>query len=379
MSGQESSLELIAENAGIIGPPPSEALNDRGRRAHVKGLAKGYHVMLSCAGRRNYLVDYFQDALGIGGKVLVVDASGDAPAMIAAGTRGFILPTVADPRYFDELLSRCQESGVKLLFSLNDLELPGLARQAARFRRAGVIPVVSTPDIVDLCFDKWQTFTRLGALGIPMPETRVGLSPARAALRRGDLAFPLVVKPRWGTGSIGVSIVRNERELDLAFAWLECTLERTALGSIGGEPAGESIVVQQALEGQEFGVDIINDLDGEHRAVITKRKLSMRAGETDRAVTEPNEDVAALARTVGVALRTRGLTDCDIFLTRDGPRLLDLNPRFGGGYPFSHAAGANVPAALLAWSRGEEARPEWLTARPGVVSAKCDMLVCRLA
>src|SRR5262245_41523891 len=199
MRRHASSLELAVRSACVPGAPPSRMLHERARPAHLEALTKGGHVMLSCAGRRNYLVGYFQEALGSSGEVLVVDACGDAPAMIAAGSRGFVVPPVGDPRYFYALLSPCRESGVKLLFSLNDLELPGLARQAARFRCAGVIPVVSTPDIVDLCFDKWQTFTRLGALGIPMPETRLGLAPAKSALRRGDLAFPLVVKPRWGT------------------------------------------------------------------------------------------------------------------------------------------------------------------------------------
>ena len=49
---------------------------------------------------------------------------------------------------------------------------------------------------------------------------------------------------------------------------------------------------------------------------------------------------------------------------------MELNPRFGGGYPFSHAAGANVPSALIAWRRGLAPKPEWLRVRPGVLSAK---------
>ena len=67
--------------------------------------------------------------------------------------------------------------------------------------------------------------------------------------------------------------------------------------------------------------------------------------------------------------------DCDCFVTDEGPVVLEINPRFGGGYPFSHAAGANLPAALLAWATGADPQPEWLTVAPGVASAKCDRLV----
>ncbi len=340
----------------------------------------GFNVMLSCAGRRNYLVGFFQAALaaaGLAGEVYVVDASPDAPAMIEARERALSVPPLDDPRYFDSVLRLCEEKAVRLLVPLNDFELPGLARQADRFRLVGTTPVVSTPDVVDLCFDKWRTFARLGELGIPTAETRLGLDAAKAALRDGRLAFPLVVKPRWGTGSIGVELVRDERELELAYAWLERRLDSTAIGRAGDAPAGERIIVQQALSGQEFGVDIVNGIDREPAAVLIKRKIAMRAGETDRAVSEANEAIAGLARRVSTALRPRGLIDCDAFMTPEGPKILELNPRFGGGYPFSQAAGADVPAALIAWARGREAKPEWLRLRLGVVAAKYDRLAVR--
>lgn len=342
----------------------------------------GFNVLLSCAGRRNYLVGFFQAALaaaGLGGEVFVVDSSPDAPAMIAAGKRGFVMPSVDDPLYFDALLRRCQDSSVSLLVPLNDFELPGLARRAEDFRAIGVTPVVSPPDIVDLCFDKWRTFVRLGELGIPVPVTVLGLDAAKASLRAGVLSFPLVVKPRWGTGSIGVELVRDSRELDLGYAWLERRLPGTPVARVGKVPLAQRIIVQQALEGAEYGIDIVNGLDREPASVLVKRKLAMRAGETDRAVTEPIEAIAELARKISSSLRPRGVSDCDAFMTERGPFILELNPRFGGGYPFSHAAGADVPAALIAWARGLEAKPEWLSVRPGVFASKYDLTVAREA
>jgi carbamoyl-phosphate synthase large subunit len=336
-----------------------------------------FNILLSCAGRRNYLIDYFQKALGAGGEVFAADASPHAPSVIEANGRGIVLPPVTEPGYFDRLLEGCRGNNVRMLLSLNDFELPLLAREAARFREAGIIPVVSDPEFVDLCFDKWRTFEHFKALDVPTPETCLGLAAAKAALRDGRLRFPLVIKPRWGTASFGVEIVADAGDLEAAYAWTMRKIQSLSMVRVGGQTPDEKILIQQALEGQEYGVDIVNDLAGSHRAVIVKRKLSMRAGETDRAVVEPHEGVAALARTVAQALKPRGLTDCDAFVTVDGAFLLELNPRFGGGYPFSHAAGADVPAALLAWAQGRQARPEWLTARPGTLSAKCDRLVSK--
>lgn len=332
-------------------------------------------MLLSCAGRRNYLAGYFREALGRDGAVYTADLSPRSAAMIEAGRRALVVPAVADPRYFEVLLERCREAKVRLLISLNDFELPGLAREAPRLRAAGVIPVVSSPEIVDLCFDKWATFRRLRELKVPAPETALGLGAGLAALSAGRLRYPVFVKPRWGTASVCVEPVRDEAELSLAYGFVSMKLRRHALGTVGEPPLEEKILVQQALTGPEFGVDIVNDLEGRHHAVIVRRKLAMRAGETDRAVTERNDGIAALARRVGESLGHIGLMDCDAFSTPDGPAILELNPRFGGGYPFSHVAGANVPAALLAWARGRRVKAEWLRARAGIISAKCDRLV----
>jgi carbamoyl-phosphate synthase large subunit len=283
--------------------------------------------------------------------------------MIEAAPDTVLLPPVTEAGYFDTLLAACIERRVRLLVSLNDLELPGLARQRERFAQAGVVAAVSSPEVVDLCFDKWATYETLKRLGIPTPRTVLGLEASR------ELSFPVYVKPRWGSASIGVEKARDRRELEAAYAWAE----RRAWGVL----PGGGVLVQEALEGEEYGVDIVNDLDGVHRSVIVKRKLAMRAGETDIALTVEEERIAALARRIGEALGHRGLMDCDAFLTPRGAFILELNPRFGGGYPFSHVAGANVPAALLAWAAGREARAEWLRARPGVLSAKCDRLVHR--
>ena len=154
-----------------------------------------------------------QKALGASGEVLAADASPHAASMIEANGRGIVLPPFTNPGYFDRLLERCRGNNVRMLLSLNDFELPLLAHQAARFREAGVIPVVSDPEIVDLCFDKWRTFEHFMALGAPTPETCLGLTAAKAALRDGRLRFPLVIKPRWGTASLGVEIVSDEGDL----------------------------------------------------------------------------------------------------------------------------------------------------------------------
>src|SRR5690606_35777472 len=100
-----------------------------------------------------------------------------------------------------------------LLLSLNDLELPLLARHRDRFRARGTTAVVSSPEVIDICFDKWATGQFLAACGIAGPKSFLSLHDAQTALDRRELALPLVIKPRWGSASIGIAYVEEARDL----------------------------------------------------------------------------------------------------------------------------------------------------------------------
>jgi carbamoyl-phosphate synthase large subunit len=119
-------------------------------------------------------------------------------------------------------------------------------------------------------------------------------------------------------------------------------------------------------------MDVVNDLWGAYAATLGRRKLAMRSGNTDRAVTVADPALDRLGRTLGSRLGHVGCLDCDVLAPESGYLVLDLNPRMGGGYPFSHLAGANVPAALVAWAGGENADPSWFRSAPDVTVSKFD-------
>lgn len=334
------------------------------------------NILLTCAGRRNYLVRYFRDALDGGGLVFAADAAADAPALQEAD-KVFVVPRVDQSHYFDGLLRICRDYRVGLLLSLNDLELPLLARQRDRFYEVGTIPVVSPPEVVDICFDKSKTIGFLKGLGIAAPHTCFSLAEARESLLKGDLVFPLVAKPRWGTASIGIEYPEDQEELELAYELLKRKLSRTFLAEVSSTDPERCVLVQERLSGEEYGLDIVNDLAGRYVCTLVKRKLAMRSGETDKAVTVKDDRLERIGELIGRSLGHVGNLDCDVFVDDNKCTVLELNPRFGGGYPFSHVAGANIPAALIAWAQGEEADPRWLSVEPGVMSSKCDRLVVK--
>lgn len=332
------------------------------------------NVLLTSAGRRNYLIGYFQDALRGTGEVVVTDMDPCAPAMHEAD-RAYVAPRVDDPGYFDFLEKLCLENDIRLLLSLNDLELSHLSKQRERFEQLGVRVVVSSPDVIDICSDKIATYAFLTKHSFATPEIYTSLDEIQEGMDRGQLSFPLIIKARWGSGSIGLRKVDSLEELSDAFHSSTRTVRDSILSGMALADKGPLVVIQPCIDGDEYHLDIINDLHGQWHATLVKRKIAMRSGETDRAVSERNERLEEVGKRIGMQMRHVGNLDCDLLACPQGDFIIDLNPRFGGGYPFSHAAGANVPAALLSWAEDTSHDPADLQIISGIMSAKCSYLV----
>jgi carbamoyl-phosphate synthase large subunit len=332
------------------------------------------NVLLICAGRRNYLVNFFQEALSGRGQVFAADACADAPALQQAD-KFFILPQFNQSAYIETLVTLCQRYDVSLLISLHDLELPLLAKHRVRFLEVGTTPVVSSPQVVDTCFDKWETCKFLKDSELDVPRTYLSLAEASEALTRGEVTFPLVVKPRWGTSSIGIEYSHDDEELKLSYPLVQKRLPRTFLKEISETDSERCVLIQERIRGQEYGLDVVNDLDGDHVCTFVKRKIAMRAGETDRAITVKSDRLEGIGEVIGRTLGHIGILDCDAVVTEESCYVVDMNPRFGGGYPFSHIAGANLPAALLAWANRRQPEAHWLRVEPNILASKYDRLV----
>jgi len=330
------------------------------------------NILFSCAGRRNYLLQYFKNALAGKGEVFATDLSPLAPAM-AEADKSFLVPSVDADNYLTSLLQICQDNEVSIVISLNDHELPILAAAKDRFLAIGTTVVISDLSVIELCFDKSLTESFAEKIGIKTPLTFTSLESAIQAIEANILSFPLFVKPRWGSGSAGIERVESLQELNLAWEFNNIKLDRWGL-RIGTEKES-GLLIQQALPGCEYGVDIINDLNGNYQATFVKQKLGMRAGETDKAKTVNLPIFEDIGKKISIALGHIGNLDCDFFVDGNEIYLLEMNPRFGGGYPFSAEAGVDVPAALIAWVAGVQPHSSWKNIKFNVTTAKCDRLV----
>lgn len=330
------------------------------------------NILFTCAGRRTYLLKYFKEQLEGGGKIVATDMQLSAPALTAADIK-IKVPAVYDPEYIDKTLEICKGYDIKALFSLNDLELPILSANRDKFQEIGVKLIVSSQEVIDICFDKYRTAGYVESLGLKTPKTFINYEDALDAITKGSLNFPLVLKPRWGSGSIGIEFVNDIEELQEVYGMLLKKIKKSILATASqGE---EYILIQEKIEGQEYGLDVMNDLNGCNHGVSVKKKLAMRAGETDKAETVDNPEIRNIGQILGQNLHHIGNLDVDVF-ERDGQYyVLELNPRFGGGFPFSYEAGVNFPKALIQCIEGEEMDDSLLIPKYGMTFAKCDYLV----
>ena len=330
------------------------------------------NILFTCVGRRTYLLKYFKEQLKGEGLIVGTDMQLSAPALSVADIAEQV-PSVYAENYVDVVLDICLKHNVKALICLNDLELPILSANEAQFALIGVVLIVSSQQIIDICFDKYKTAKYILSLGLRTPKTIVDYNEAVKAIKVGELSFPLVLKPRWGSGSIGIEFVDDLDEMEVVYNLLHKKVKKTILSTVS--QGNDYILIQEKISGPEYGLDIINDLKGNNVAVSVKRKLAMRAGETDKAITVDNADIRNIGRIIGTSIRHIGNWECDI-LERDGQYyVLELNPRFGGGYPFSYEAGVNLPKAIIEWLKGNEINSSILQPQYGRMFAKCDNVV----
>ena len=311
--------------------------------------------------------------MGDGDKVVATDMQLSAPALQVADVK-LQVPAVYDPKYVEITLQICKEQKIDALLSLNDLELPILAENKEMFEAEGVKVIVSAPSVIDIAFDKYKTAQWMESLGLKSPKTYVRLEDAKHALETGELHFPLFMKPRWGSGSIGLASIADMEELDIYYHLLMKQVKKTILAT--ASVGDEYIMIQEKLTGNEFGLDVMNDLEGNNVAVSVKQKLAMRAGETDKAVTVDLPEVREIGHKIGNALKHIGNLDVDVMQNKNGEYcVLELNPRFGGGFPFSYEAGVNLPKAIIEWVKGNKVDVSILQPEYGRMFSKNDYLM----
>lgn len=321
------------------------------------------NVLLTSVGRRAYMVKYFKEAIGNDGLVHVCN-SDDKTVAFHYADKSVIAPLIYDENYIPFLLDYCKENKIDMLLSLFDVDLGVLSKNIDKFAEIGTRVVVSSKEVIDICNDKWKTYQFLKENGFNVPKTYLTLEDTINALDRGEISYPVIVKPRFGCGSIAMSIAEDEMALLYYFRRNTRAINRSYL-KYESSLVEDKIIYQERLKGQEYGADIINDLEGNYQNTIVKKKIAMRAGETDIAELVDEPSIYKECKRLGKLTGHIGNMDVDVFLVDGVPYILEMNARFGGGYPFSHIGGCDLPRALVLWHKGQEVDKKILEASVG--------------
>jgi carbamoyl-phosphate synthase large subunit len=325
-------------------------------------------ILLTCVGRRKYLVDYFAKEQDVS-LVVGADMQMDAPGFVGCDAYEQV-PSIYADDYVNSIKNICDRYSIDLVVPLNDMELAILGK-ARHVLEPDVRLVLSSDRVINICSDKWETYKFCLECNIPSPKTYISVETAVKDIFKGYVCYPLMVKPRWGSASFGLHKVNDESELVHYFEQCSRNLANSYLSDFGS--ATENVVIQEFISGEEYGVDIFNSLDCQFHSSTLKKKLSMRSGETDKARTIKNSELSNLTKQLASKLGHIGNLDCDFFELSGVFYLLEMNPRFGGGYPFSHEAGSNYVRNLL-----ESAQGIMMTDfgyQENLVFAKCDVVI----
>jgi carbamoyl-phosphate synthase large subunit len=300
------------------------------------------------------MVEYFKEAIKpYNKKVYAMNSDTDAPALWVADEY-VKAPLIYDKAYKDFLLNYCKANNIQIVISFFDIELPVLAKLKSEFLNQGITIIVGDEWLATMANDKWQTQSFLKEQGFNTVSSYLSVEDFLSDHEKGASKFSVYVKPRWGMGSISVFKAECINELHFFYQKALKDIEKTYLKYESASSLLNSVFIQELLPGSEYGLDIINDLDGNYQTTIMKKKLAMRSGETDGAITVNEPILPALGERLGKTCKHPANIDVDVFFDGSEAYILEINPRFGGGYPY-----------------GEKLeREEYLTPQIGVKSMK---------
>jgi carbamoyl-phosphate synthase large subunit len=298
-------------------------------------------VLLTGVGKRYDIVSAFAQHA----TVIAADPNPLAPARYAAHHR-YAVPHIDDPAYVPALRELCDRHDVRAVLPLTDLDIEVLATA----RDDGELPaVVPDPRVARATYDKYEAHLLLLELGLPSPPT---VLPGEAVE-----SYPVMVKPRQGSGARSIHRADDADAAEFFVRYID-----------------EAVMVQRFMDGPEFSIDALSDLDGRCLNAIPRTMIESRGGESIKGTVVDDGELIALGRRVVEALRVRG--PCTVQVFRDssiGLGITDVNTRFGGAFPapmYAALPGRTYPELIARMARGERVEPHVGDFRAGVTFSR---------
>lgn len=283
--------------------------------------------MVTSAGRRVSLVRAFQAELKKrypDSKVFASDANPDWSAACRVSDKFFKSPRISDSAYISFLIELCLENEIGLVIPTVDTELLKLSEHRSVFESNDINLIVSDEELVVKCRDKRLTNNLFNNLGIVVPKS----------VDKFNRTYPLFIKPYDGSLSQGIQLVRTENDWRDSFLYDDKLMFMEYL---------------DPMDHQEYTVDAYYSKNSQLISLVPRKRVEVRGGEISKGLTEKNNLYSSLVETIGNLKGARGCLTIQFFINRKNKGIIgiEINPRFGGGFPLSYSAGANFPGWLI--------------------------------
>lgn len=288
-----------------------------------------YNILFTNAGRRATLLNDFKDSLGDQVKIIATDNWCVAPALFVAD-QYYLSPKITDKNYISFLLEICKKEKVDAITSLIDPEIELLAKNRELFLKNGVLPLVPELGTAQLCYDKYKMYEYLLQHNINTINTYESIDKFKEALKNGNIDFPVFVKPRTGSGSVGAQKVNDMKSLE----------------TLINENKFEYII-QEFMSGEDFDADVYVDvISRKVVAAFSKKKIETRIGGASKTISFKDNQLFEFIKKIVGCFDFYGPIDLDFFYKDGRYYLSEINPRFGGAYLHAYGAGVDFPKMI---------------------------------
>ena len=318
------------------------------------------NILMCSVGRRGELLKDFRKSMSAGSKLIATDLSPYAPALYLADKQ-YLVPKIDSPEYIDTVLDICKKEKINAVTTFIDPEIEILARNRGKFEAIGVEVLAPYEETAKLCFNKYLMFRHLQSVGIPTVMTWGDLEGFDAAYESGQVDFPVFVKPRTGSGSVGARKVLNRDALAEAMA---------------DDP---SLIIQEFMDCIDLDADVyIDTITHEAVSAFSKKKIETRIGGASKTVSFKDPKLFQFIVEICKKLKFNGPVDMDFFY-RDGQYYLsEVNPRFGGAYLHAYGAGVDFIKLIEENLNGNENTPSFGAYEEGIVMMMYDsVIICK--
>jgi carbamoyl-phosphate synthase large subunit len=239
-----------------------------------------------------------------------------------------LIPAGLAPDFVAALLHRCVAMGIDIVIPTVDAELRPLAAARGRYAEAGVRLLLAPDRALEVTLDK-LALARCCAdiVRVPRTESFRTVDPA-------SWTYPVIVKPRTGSGSRDISLVQSARAL-------------------GAMERSDDLIIQEYLPGQEYSIDVLADCGGHVIAAVPRVREKVDSGVSVAGRTVADSELehfgTAVARRTGLAYIANVQCRRD---THGRLALLEVNPRAPGALPLTVASGVDMPRLALDMMRG---------------------------